>query len=198
MRNNNVKETAFEELRQKMLSARLPLKKTAKTLVFGAGSHDPKVFFIGEAPGAKEDEQGLPFVGAAGKQLAELLDSINLTRDEVYITSILKYRPPGNRQPTFDEIKAHTPFLVEQIRILKPRVIVTLGNFATRFILAGLNIDKMSDVPGITHIHGQVVKVHFEGLDLTVIPVYHPAAILYRRKLKTALEEDFQTILKHL
>ena len=192
------KQTACEELRLKMLSARLPLKKTAKNLVFGAGSHDPKVFFIGEAPGAKEDEQGLPFVGAAGKELETLLNSISLTRDEVFITSILKYRPPGNRAPTFEEIKAHTPFLVDQIRILKPKVIVTLGNFATKFILAGMDIYKMSEIAGITQLHGKVQKIHFEGMNLTVIPVYHPAALLYNRKLKDDLGDDFQAIRDNL
>ncbi len=188
------KEKVFNKLREKMLNANLPLKKTAKNLVFGTGSLDPKVFFIGEAPGAKEDVQGLPFVGAAGKQLDLLLESISLSRESVYITSILKYRPPGNRPPTLAEIRAHTPFLVEQIRILAPPVIVTLGNFATRFILAGLNIENMSKVPGITQIHGQPHKIHFEGMDVKVVPVFHPAAILYRRPLKEILQNDFQII----
>lgn len=198
MRDLINKEQAFNKLRTKMLKASLPLKETANHLVFGAGSCDPKVFFIGEAPGAKEDLQGLPFVGAAGKELELLLNSISLTRESVFITSILKYRPPNNRPPTFAEIKAHTPFLADQIRILKPKIIVTLGNFATRFILAGLDIEKMSTIPGITQIHGKVHKVSFEDMNLKVIPVYHPAAILYRRPLKKALEKDFQGILQHL
>ena len=105
-----------------MSNADLPLKKTAQRLVFGEGSCDPKALFIGEAPGANEDKQGLPFVGTAGKHLDLLLGSIDLTRDQVYITSIIKYRPPENRQPTLSEIKAHTPFLMDQIRIIKPRM----------------------------------------------------------------------------
>ncbi|MBL8013720.1 MAG: uracil-DNA glycosylase [Candidatus Omnitrophica bacterium] len=177
-----------------MLKADLPLRETAQHLVFGEGSCDPGVFFIGEAPGKNEDLQGLPFVGSAGKQLELLLNSIGLTRESVYITSILKYRPPKNRQPTIAEIHAHTPFLVDQIRIIKPSLIVPLGNFATRFILSGMTVEKMSLVSGITQIHGKLQEVRFEDLKFHVLPVFHPAAILYRRPLKKTLEEDFQKI----
>ncbi len=177
-----------------MLKADLPLKDTAQHLVFGAGSHDPQVLFIGEAPGANEDKQGLPFVGSAGKHLNSLLDSIGMARESVYITSILKYRPPNNRPPTMDEIKAHTPYLLDQIRIIQPPLVVTLGNFATRFILSGMDIKKMPSVPGITQIHGQLQRIHFEGVDLRVLPFFHPAALLYKRPLKKLLEEDFKKI----
>src|SRR5262249_839002 len=145
------------------------------------GSCNPKVFFIGEAPGANEDKQGLPFVGAAGKHLDSLLESIGLTRKDVYITSILKYRPPQNRQPSMEEIKAHTPFLMDQIRIIRPGLIATLGNFSTRFILSGLKIEGMAKVPGIMQIHGKFKKIQFDNIALTVLPLFHPAAILYKR-----------------
>ena len=192
------KQLELDKLRSKMAQASLPLKKTAQSLVFGEGSCNPRAFFIGEAPGANEDKQGLPFVGSAGKNLDLLLESIGLSRKAVYITSIIKYRPPKNRQPSLAEITAHTPFLMDQICIIKPRLIVTLGNFATRFILSGLDIPQMSKVPGISQIHGQFKTVHFHGMDLKVLPVYHPAALLYRRPLKKILEEDFRKILSHL
>jgi DNA polymerase len=188
------KQKELDKLKLKMLKARLPLKKKAQHLVFGEGSCDPKVFFIGEAPGANEDKQGRPFVGAAGKHLDALLQSIGLTRESVYITSILKYRPPRNRQPSLAEIKAHTPFLTDQIRIVRPKLIATLGNFATRYILSGLKTEGMAKVPGITQIHGKFEKVHFEGLDLTVLPLFHPAALLYNRPLKKVMETDFKKI----
>ncbi len=194
----STKEQALVKLRQKMLRAKLPLKDTALNIVFGAGSCDPKVLFIGEAPGANEDKQGLPFVGAAGKNLERLLALSELTRESVYITSIIKYRPPRNRQPTFTEIKAHTPYLTDQIRIIKPPLIVTLGNFATRFILSGLNIDAMATIPGITQIHGKLQLIPFEKMQLAVLPVYHPAALIYNPSLKTSLEEDFRTIPLYL
>lgn len=189
------KKQQLEALKKKMLAKNLPLKKIALSLVFGEGSVDPKVFFIGEAPGKNEDIQGLPFVGSAGKNLEALLNSIELSRPDVYITSIIKYRPPKNRQPTFEEIKAHTPFLVDQIRIIKPRLIVTLGNFATRFILSGLDIMAMSAVPGISQIHGKHVTIDFENMSLLVLPVYHPAAIIYNPSLKADLQQDFKRIL---
>lgn len=188
------KRKDLEKLRLTMSEADLPLKETAQTLVFGEGSCDPAVFFIGEAPGKNEDKQGVPFVGSAGKQLELLLNSIGLTRDAVYITSILKYRPPKNRQPTTAEIRRHTPFLVDQIRILKPPLIVPLGNFAARFILSGFDIERMPAVPGITQIHGKLEEIRFEDMTFHVLPVFHPAAILYRRPLKKTLEEDFQKI----
>ena len=189
------KHQALDKLRKKMLKADLPLKKTALSLVFGAGSLDPDVFFIGEAPGANEDKQGLPFIGSAGKNLERLLQSIGLTRDSVYITSIIKYRPPKNRQPTFLEIKEHTPFLIDQIRIIQPRLIVSLGNFATRFMLSMGDITQMGRVPGITQLHGKAQNLRFEDMSLTVMPVFHPAALLYNPALKKSLEEDFQRIV---
>lgn len=192
------KNKELAKLRSRMLKADLPLRKTAQNLVFGEGSCDPRVFFIGEAPGADEDRKGLPFAGAAGRYLDLLLDSIELTREAVYITSILKYRPPGNRPPAITEIKAHAPFLIDQIRIIRPLLVVPLGNFAARFILSGLDIAKMSVVPGITQIHGKIQSIRFEDMRFDVIPVFHPAAVLYKRPLKKILLEDFQIIKRKM
>lgn len=174
-----------------------PLKDSATNLVFGKGNPDAKILFIGEAPGAKEDILGKPFVGSAGRELDKLLNKINLTIDDVYISNILKYRPPKNRNPTSAEIKAHTPYLLKQIEIIKPQVICTLGNYATKFALANFKQEGMNKIEGIAKIHGVVKKI--DGLDdLTIIPLYHPAAMLYNPKLRPILEEDFIKIKQFL
>lgn len=116
---------------------------------------DAEILFVGEAPGRNEDEQGMPFVGAAGKNLDKLLKEVGLSLEDVYIANILKYRPPENRNPNDEEIRAHTPWLLEQIKVIKPRVVCSLGNYATKFFLAGLNSEGMKDQPGITNVHGK-------------------------------------------
>lgn len=167
------------------------LKKSAKNLVFGKGNPDAQILFIGEAPGAQEDLQGVPFVGSAGKELDKLLHSIGLSLDDVYIANILKYRPPDNRNPSVDEIRNHTPYLVEQIKIIKPKIICTLGNFSTKFVLAKFDVNNMKSVSGITQLHGKPVEVAVDGLYFTVVPLYHPAAVLYNPKLRKDLQDDF-------
>ncbi len=179
-----------------MEKAELPLKKTAHTLVFGEGSPDAKIFFIGEAPGKNEDLKGLPFIGSAGKILDQLLCSINLNRADIFISSILKYRPPHNRNPSLSEIVAHTPYLIDQIRIIRPHVIVPLGNFATRFVLSGFDVKKMSAIPGISALHGKVEQINFENMSFSVMALYHPAAVLYNSSLRKVLQKDFQLIKK--
>ncbi len=174
------------------------LKSQSSKLVFGKGNPCADIFFIGEAPGATEEKLGVPFVGAAGKQLDKLLQSISLTMDDCYIANILKYRPPNNRPPQVDEIRRHTPYLLQQILAIKPRVIITLGNFSTKFVLAGFTVDNMKSIPGISEIHGQVQKVSTAGKEFTVIALYHPAACLYNPPLRKTLEEDFQKIAKFL
>jgi len=168
-----------------------PLKDAAKNLVFGKGNPDASILFIGEAPGAKEDEQGIPFVGAAGKELDKLLRSIGLTLEDVYIANILKYRPPENRDPSVDEIYRHTPYLVEQIKIISPKIICTLGNYSTKFVLAQFNIPNMKKISGITQLHGKVNPLNIDGMKFVVIPLYHPAAMLYNPNLRKVLGEDF-------
>ena len=158
---------------------RCPLGETRTHLVFGVGRDDADIMFIGEAPGRNEDLKGEPFVGAAGTLLDELLASIGLHRDDVYIANILKCRPPGNRTPQPEEIDTCTPFLREQVRLVSPQVVVTLGNFATRFML--------KTTEGITGIRG---TVQHAGA-LTVLPIFHPAAALYDGSKRDVLFADF-------
>lgn len=159
-------------------------------VVFGAGDADADLLFIGEGPGFHEDKQGEPFVGAAGQLLTRMLEGIGLTRDQVYIANIVKCRPPGNRDPQPDEIESCTPWLVEQISLIQPLVIVTLGNFATKFVL--------NTSTGITRLRGQVHQWHGR----TVIPTFHPAAILHGGGEKsnqfTLLQQDFGLVLATL
>lgn len=161
---------------------RCALGDTRTTLVFGFGDPHAAVMFIGEAPGRNEDLKGEPFVGAAGQLLDELLSSVDLRRQEVYIANILKCRPPGNRDPLAEEIETCTPFLREQVRLVHPRVLVTLGNYATRFVLK-------TDA-GITRIRG---TVHHAGA-FPVLPIFHPAAALYDRTKRDVLFEDFKQV----
>ena len=170
---------------------RCALAKTRTQVVYGVGDPDADIMFIGEAPGFHEDKQGEPFVGAAGQLLTRLLDEeLGLRRDQVFICNILKCRPPGNRDPDPDEIEACTPWLVEQISIIQPRLIVTLGNFATKFVL--------QTTQGITRVRGQVYAWHGR----TVIPTFHPAAILHGGGEKSnafgQMREDFQLVKRTL
>ena len=151
-------------------------------IVFGDGNPNARVLFVGEAPGKNEDLQGIPFVGAAGQSLNRLLEIAGLERQDVFIANILKCRPPGNRDPRPEEIELCTPFLREQTRTINPEFIVTLGNFATKFILK-------TEV-GITRLHG---KLQMAGR-FKVFPIYHPAAAIYDRTKMVALEEDFATL----
>jgi DNA polymerase len=186
------KTSELKKVESKILSKlRCPLKDAAKNLVFGKGNPDAKIMFIGEAPGAKEDELGMPFVGAAGKELDKLLRSIGLTLEEAYIANILKYRPPKNRNPTTEEIYRHTPYLIEQIKIIRPEIICTLGNYSTKFVLAQFDIPKMKNISGITQLHGRVNPITIDGMKFKVIPLYHPAAMLYNPKLRPILAQDF-------
>jgi DNA polymerase len=161
---------------------RCALGDTRTTLVFGVGDPHARVMLIGEAPGRNEDMKGEPFVGAAGQLLNELLAHAGLSREDVYIANVLKCRPPGNRDPEAGEIETCTPFLREQIRVIDPVVLVTLGNFATKFVLK-------TEV-GITRLHGRVQ----EAGRFTVLPIYHPAAAIYDRTKRDALFADFATL----
>jgi uracil-DNA glycosylase len=190
--NMESKKDKLEKVRQQiLLDMDCPLKKTANNLVFGKGNPDAPILFIGEAPGEKEDLQGIPFVGAAGKQLDKLLHLIGLDLDSCYVANILKYRPPENRNPLPDEIRRHTPYLVEQIKIIKPAIIATLGNFSTKFVLAKFDCDKMDKIPGITSLHGVSKDLEIDGMHFTVVPLFHPAAVLYKPGWLISLKEDF-------
>jgi uracil-DNA glycosylase family 4 len=155
-------------------------------VVFGSGSPDADLMFVGEAPGFHEDQQGIPFVGQAGKLLEKLLAGIGLTRAEVYIANVLKCRPPGNRDPQPDEIEACESHLFRQIELIEPKVVATLGNFATK-LLSGRPL-------GITRVHGQEQEVTLGGRRVLLYPIYHPAAALYTPAMLKVLESDFARI----
>lgn len=168
--------------------------KKCKNIVVGRGNPNSKILFVGEAPGRNEDEQGLPFVGAAGKNLDKLLAKVGLTTNDIYIANILKCRPPENRAPQPDEIKAHTPWLVHQVKEMKPEVICSLGNYATKFFLADMRPEDMDKQPGITTLHGKVRFMEFEGRKIKLIPLFHPAAIIYNQKLVPLWEKDMEIV----
>ncbi len=168
--------------------------KNCKNIVIGKGNLNADILFVGESPGRNEDEQGLPFVGKAGKNLDELLAKVGLSLSDVYIANILKCRPPENRDPMIEEIKAHTPWLLQQIREIKPKVICSLGNYATKFFLAGCRVDGMEKQQGITNVHGKVRMIEIEGLKIKLIPLFHPAAIIYNQSLKSVWERDMKIV----
>ena len=172
--------------------------KQCKNIVIGRGNLKGNILFVGEAPGRNEDEQGLPFVGAAGKNLDKLLLKVGLSMDDIYIANILKCRPPENRNPLPEEIKAHTPWLVEQIKEMRPKVICSLGNYATKFFVANGNVDEMNKQLGITQLHGKVRMMNFLGMNIKLIPLFHPAAIIYNRSLLGEWEKDIEIVKKEI
>ena len=163
--------------------ARCPLAETRTKTVFGAGNADADLMFVGEAPGAEEDRQGLPFVGRAGQLLSEMLGEIGLTREDVFIANVLKSRPPGNRDPMPSEIEACQPYLWRQIALIQPTVIASLGNFATK-LLSGSQT-------GITKVRGTPQVHELGGRTVFLFPLLHPAAALRTPSMKEALREDF-------
>jgi uracil-DNA glycosylase len=168
---------------------RCALSQGRTQVVYGAGNPQARLLFVGEAPGFHEDKQGAPFVGASGKLLTGLIEGIGLTRDDVYIANVLKCRPPGNRDPLPDEIDTCKPWLKEQLEIIDPPVICTLGNFASKLLL-GTSI-------GISRLRGR--RIPWRGR--TLIPTFHPAAVLHSGRnsdTMTAMEQDFQLIAKVL
>jgi DNA polymerase len=165
---------------------RCPLHATRTQVVFGSGNADADLMFVGEAPGFHEDQQGIPFVGAAGKLLDKLLDEIGLQRGDVFIANVLKSRPPGNRDPQLEEIEACKPYLTRQIELIEPRVICTLGNFSTKLLT------RRQD--GITRVHGKPQDHVIAGLSIRIYPIYHPAAGLRSTAMLETLREDFQRL----
>ena len=185
------KEELMKRLEDRIRNCRkCPLGQLRTNAVPGAGSYDAKMMFVGEAPGYWEDQKGLPFVGRAGKVLDELLSEIGLSRDEVYITNIVKCRPPENRDPTEEEIKACSPYLDRQIDIIRPKVIVPLGRHSMRYIL-----EKFGFEPGpISRIHGKTFEAHTLFGKIVIMPSYHPAAALYRPQIMGELRKDFEKL----
>jgi len=174
---------ALDELRREVESCtRCPLHEARTHAVFGEGDPDAALMFVGEAPGYHEDQQGRPFVGAAGKLLDDLLASIDLRREQVFIANVLKSRPPNNRDPRPEEISACQPYLWRQIELIRPLVICTLGNFATK-LLSG-------DQAGITRVHGRPRSAVISGHELYLYPIFHPAAALYTPSMMETLKQD--------
>ena len=184
----------LEEIGKEIGDIFLPLRATATNLVFGKGNPDARIVFVGEAAGKNEDLQGIPFCGAAGRNLDSLLARVGLTLDDVYICNILKYRPPQNRDPLPVEIETHTPYLLKQLAVIKPKVVCSLGNYATKFFLAGGDVDKMKGMPGITQVHGKVGDCEVGDLKFKLIPLFHPAAIIYKRDLIDLWEKDMEVV----
>ena len=188
MQENNIKKIN-NEIRS---CEKCNLYKTKKNYVLGSGFLNSNLIFVGEAPGYNEDLKGIPFVGKAGKILDELLNSINIDRKNVYITNILKCRPPKNRNPLSNEIKQCTKYLDEEINIIKPTVISPLGNFASKFILEkyDFNFEKIS----LTH--GKILRKKLKYGNINIIPQYHPAVAVYNKNMIKTLEKDFKIIKK--
>jgi len=194
MRTKSVKEREMEKLKKECLEFcyRHPLYRQGTHPVFGEGSLNAKIMFIGEAPGYYESISGHPFCGAAGKVLDELLDSVGIKRAEVYITNLVKLRPPENRDPKMEEIKSFAPYLDKQIKIINPKVICTLGNYSTAFIFEKYGLKDR--IQGISKIHGKVFEVENLFDSLKIIPLYHPAVATYNPNMKKILKEDFKIL----
>ena len=191
---SNKKSSEFNFLEAAMVK-RTELFKQCNNIVVGGGNVNADILFVGEAPGRNEDEQGVPFCGASGKNLDKLLEGVGLDREDIYIANILKCRSPENRDPMPDEIRAHTPWLLKQIMDMKPKIVCSLGNYATKFFLALGDVDKMKDQPGITQVHGKVLDINIDGLKINLIPLFHPAAIIYNRtRLMPLWEEDMKVV----
>ncbi|PIZ61814.1 uracil-DNA glycosylase [Candidatus Saccharibacteria bacterium CG_4_10_14_0_2_um_filter_52_9] len=179
----DAKQAKLDDLKQKIIDDEVTpeLAKTATQLVFGDGNPDAELVFIGEAPGKNEDLKGVPFVGAAGKFLDEMLEMIDLKRQDIYITNIVKYRPPGNRDPLPDEKSAFLPYLESQLEVIQPVLVVTLGRHSLNCFLPDLSISQ---------VHGQPKR--YKGR--VYLPLFHPAAALYNGSMRQTLIDDFESI----
>ena len=177
------KQKKLDKIKEDIIANKVcpTLAQTATQLVFGDGNPDAELVFIGEAPGKNEDLQGKPFVGAAGQFLQEMLATINLERDQIYITNIVKYRPPNNRDPLPEEKKAFLPYLQAQLEVIKPKLVVTLGRHSMNCFLPDLQISQ---------VHGQPKR--YKGL--VYLPLFHPAAALYNGSMRQTLIDDFAKI----
>jgi DNA polymerase len=188
------KQAQLDAIKQRIINDKVTpeLAETATQLVFGDGNLDSEIVFIGEAPGKNEDLQGKPFVGAAGKFLNEMLEMIDLKREDIYITNIVKYRPPNNRDPLPDEKKAFLPYLQSQLEVIQPKVVVTLGRHSMNCFLPDLQISQ---------VHGEPKRVRLalkgnseDSLQVVILPLFHPAAALYNGGMRQTLIDDFSLI----
>ncbi|MDO8729055.1 MAG: uracil-DNA glycosylase [bacterium] len=190
---DNARDKELKKVRDEVLALiRSPLYaeriKNKYFPVIGEGSHSAQIMFIGEAPGENEAKTGRPFCGRAGKILDELLTSINIARKDVYVTNIVKDRPPKNRNPLPDEIAIYAPFLDRQIEIIKPKVVATLGRFSMQYVMHRYGLEK--ELSSISVLHGKV----FSAKDFKLVSLYHPAAAIYNQHLLGTLKEDFKVL----
>jgi uracil-DNA glycosylase family 4 len=192
---NPEQQSEYQQLNQEIVTCiRCRLSEVRIHAVPGEGQVPARILMVGEAPGKREDELGRPFVGRAGSVLQDLLSSINLSRDEVYITSIIKCRPPGNRDPKDDEIAACHPYLERQIALLRPSVIVPMGRFSAREISRAFGIRERK----ISDIHGRDFTAQASYGTIHILPVYHPAVVTHNPNLQSALHDDFSQLKKIL
>lgn len=184
--------SSLQDIRNQVINCKkCHLHKTRTYAVPGEGNTNSEIVLVGEAPGAKEDRTGRPFVGAAGQLLDELIQRyLRIERDSVFITNLVKCRPPNNRDPSEDEIVTCSPYLLAQINLIKPKIIVTLGRHSTRFFQ---NLAKVEE-ESISKCHGKPFYINLSFGTVRVFPSYHPAAVLYNRSLKSELEKDFQLL----
>jgi len=178
---------------------RCPLYRTRRCPVVGEGNHRAEIMFIGEAPGRQEDATGRPFCGAAGDVLTEVLSAVGLDRSDVYIANILKCRPPDNRNPLIEEIKACVPYLDRQIEIIQPKVLGPMGNFAVQYLIKKYGLEGQASeggkLLGITRLKGRVFEIKDRrGTSLKIVPLYHPAVATYNANLKSTLIKDYQLV----
>lgn len=185
----NIKKTLLDQIATDIIKNNVcpDLAENATSLVMGDGDIDADIVLIGEAPGKKEDEQGIPFIGAAGKFLNEMLKEAGMERSDVYITNIVKYRPPNNRDPLPSEKKEFLPYLVRQLDVINPQIVVTLGRHSMEYFLPDQKIGQAHGVPN---------QVMLGDRQITVVPLYHPAAALYNGGMRSILIEDFKKLLK--
>ena len=181
------KQNQLDRLKAEIIASQqgTDLAVQATQLVMGSGSPDAEMILIGEAPGKKEDETGVPFVGAAGRFLDQMLELAKLARSDIYITNIVKYRPPENRDPTTAEKASFLPYLLRELEIIDPKVVITLGRHSMEYFLPNAKIGE---------VHGQLKQVIINGRKITIAPLYHPAAVLYNGSLRQTLIDDFLSV----
>lgn len=180
------KQKLLNDLKKKMDDDKsLPLREGATNLVFGDGNPDADVMFVGEGPGYWEDQKGIPFVGNAGALLNQFLISVGISREDVFITNVVHFRPPDNRDPEPEELEAFKPYLDKMIDIIEPKIIATLGRFSMAKFIPGVFISS---------IHGKPRKIDWHGRDVIILPMYHPAAALRSGEIKMKAKRDFQLL----
>jgi DNA polymerase len=187
------KEEKLKQIKEEVINCKkCSLYKTRTLPVIGQGSHNAKIMFIGEAPGANEDKTGVPFCGRSGDFLDEMLNKAGIKREDVYICNLLKCRPPKNRDPNQKELKVCTPYLDRQIELIKPKVLSSLGRYSMEFLMKKYELENQLDL--ISKIHGNVFEVKTMFSEIKLVPLYHPAVAVYNANMKDVLIEDFKAL----